>query len=87
MWTAALVSAVLRTKLAGPGTIYLEQDLKFLKPVSPDDTTTVTVRVKEGKSTLPGLALLSEMAGGSAPSLSAEPKTGLVLSLRTGGTA
>jgi phosphate acetyltransferase len=35
MWTAALVSAVLGTKLPGPGTIYLGQDLRFLKPVAP----------------------------------------------------
>lgn len=47
MWTAALVSAVLGTKLPGPGTIYLGQDLRFLKPVAPGDTITVTVRVKE----------------------------------------
>jgi phosphate acetyltransferase len=50
MWTAALVSAVLRTKLPGPGTIYLGQDLKFRKPVSPGDTITVTVRVKEKRA-------------------------------------
>jgi phosphate acetyltransferase len=47
MWTAALVSAALGTKLPGPGTIYLGQDLKFLKPVAPGDTITVTVRVRE----------------------------------------
>jgi phosphate acetyltransferase len=47
MWTAALVSAVLGTKLPGPGTIYLGQDLRFLKPVAPGDTITVTVSVKE----------------------------------------
>lgn len=47
MWTGALVSAVLGTKLPGPGTIYLGQDLKFLKPVSPGDTITATVTVKE----------------------------------------
>ncbi len=47
MWTGALVSAVLGTKLPGPGTIYLGQDLKFLKPVAPGDTVTVTVTVKE----------------------------------------
>lgn len=45
MWTAALVSAVLGTKLPGPGTIYLAQELKFLKPVTPGDTITATVTV------------------------------------------
>ena len=47
MWTAALVSAVLGTKLPGPGTIYLGQDLRFLRPVAPGDTITVAVSVKE----------------------------------------
>jgi hypothetical protein len=42
-----LVSAVLGTKLPGPGSIYLGQDLKFLKPVAPGDTVTATVTVKE----------------------------------------
>lgn len=50
MWTGALVSAVLGTKLPGPGTIYLEQDLRFRKPVSPGDTITVTVIVREKRS-------------------------------------
>lgn len=35
MWTGALVSAVIGTKLPGPGTVYLEQDLKFVQPVAP----------------------------------------------------
>jgi phosphate acetyltransferase len=47
MWVGTLVSAVLGTRLPGPGTIYLEQDLKFLKSVAPDDTVTATVTVKE----------------------------------------
>lgn len=47
MWTAALVSAVLGTRLPGPGTIYLGQDLRFRKPVAPGDTVTVTVTVRE----------------------------------------
>lgn len=47
MWTAALVSAVLGTRLPGPGTIYLGQDLRFLKPVVPGDTITATVTVTE----------------------------------------
>lgn len=47
MWTAALVSAVLGTRLPGPGTIYLGQELSFRKPVAPGDTVTVTVTVRE----------------------------------------
>ncbi len=47
MWTGALISAVLGTKLPGPGTVYLQQDLKFLKPVTPGDTITATVIVRE----------------------------------------
>ena len=47
LWGGALVSAVLDTRLPGPGTIYLGQDLSFRKPVGPGDTITVTVTAKE----------------------------------------
>ncbi|WP_421578335.1 bifunctional enoyl-CoA hydratase/phosphate acetyltransferase [Shinella sp. M31] len=47
MWTAALISAVLGTRLPGPGTIYLGQELHFLRPVAPGDTITATVTVRE----------------------------------------
>jgi phosphate acetyltransferase/phosphate butyryltransferase len=40
--TAGLISAVLGTKLPGPGTIYLAQELKFRAPVSPGDSITAT---------------------------------------------
>ncbi len=43
--TAGLISAVLGTKLPGPGTIYLGQDLKFRAPVSPGDTITATCAI------------------------------------------
>ncbi len=42
MLAAGLVSAVLGTKLPGPGTIYLSQSLKFRAPVRPGDTITAT---------------------------------------------
>ncbi|MBU6425699.1 MAG: bifunctional enoyl-CoA hydratase/phosphate acetyltransferase [Rhodospirillales bacterium] len=45
--TAGLISAVLGTKLPGPGTIYLGQELKFRAPVSPGDTITAKVTVTE----------------------------------------
>ncbi|MCZ7676268.1 MAG: MaoC/PaaZ C-terminal domain-containing protein [Roseovarius sp.] len=47
MWTAGLVSAVLGTRLPGPGTIYLGQEIRFRKPVAPGDTITATVEVVE----------------------------------------
>lgn len=45
--TAGLISAVLGTKLPGPGTIYLAQELKFRAPVAPGDTITATCTVTE----------------------------------------
>jgi phosphotransacetylase/acyl dehydratase len=47
MWGGALVSAVLGTRLPGPGTIYLGQDLSFRKPVGLGDIITVTMTAKE----------------------------------------
>ncbi|HMN92958.1 MAG TPA: MaoC/PaaZ C-terminal domain-containing protein [Hydrogenophaga sp.] len=45
MWGGALISAVLGTRLPGPGTIYLEQQLRFVRPVHPGDHLTVEVQV------------------------------------------
>ncbi|MBS0461672.1 MAG: bifunctional enoyl-CoA hydratase/phosphate acetyltransferase [Proteobacteria bacterium] len=45
MWGGALISAVLGTRLPGPGTIYLEQSLRFLRPVAVGDTVKASVRV------------------------------------------
>lgn len=45
MWSASLISAVLGTKLPGPGTIYLSQTLAFKGPVLPGETITATVKV------------------------------------------
>jgi phosphotransacetylase/acyl dehydratase len=49
MWGAGLISAALGTKLPGPGTIYLGQDLRFRFPVSIGDTITATLTVSEKK--------------------------------------
>ncbi len=43
--TFGVISAVLGTLLPGPGTIYLGQSLKFLRPVYIDDTITATVEI------------------------------------------
>lgn len=45
MWGGALITAVLGTELPGPGTIYLNQALTFLRPVGLGDTVTVRVTV------------------------------------------
>ena len=45
MWSAALISALLGTQFPGPGTIYRDQVLHFVKPVHIGDTVTVTVLV------------------------------------------
>lgn len=45
MWGGALISAVLGTKLPGPGTIYLSQSLRFRRPVHVGDTVTAQVTV------------------------------------------
>jgi len=47
MLTAGLISAVLGVQLPGPGTIYISQDLKFLKPVHFGDTIKAKVEVIE----------------------------------------
>jgi 3-hydroxybutyryl-CoA dehydratase len=47
MLSAGLISALLGTKLPGPGSIYLSQTLKFLSPVRFNDTVTAKVKVVE----------------------------------------
>lgn len=47
MWAGSLVSCLLGTRFPGPGTIYLEQTLKFRRPVYVGDTLTVTATVAE----------------------------------------
>jgi phosphate acetyltransferase len=47
MLGGALISAVLGNQLPGPGVIYLQQDLRFRRPVRVGDTLTVTLTVTE----------------------------------------
>lgn len=42
-----LVSAAIGTKLPGEGTIYLEQDARFLMPVKIGDTITAIIEIAE----------------------------------------
>src|SRR5690349_13896411 len=47
LYTASLISAVLGTRLPGPGAIYISQTLNFRAPVKIGDTVKVTVTVRE----------------------------------------
>ena len=47
MLSAGFISNVLGNQLPGPGTIYMGQELRFIKPVFIGDTVTATVTVKE----------------------------------------
>lgn len=47
LYTAGLISAVIGTRLPGPGAVYLSQTLRFLAPVKIGDTVEATVEVTE----------------------------------------
>ncbi|CAN7483528.1 MaoC family dehydratase [Phenylobacterium sp. LjRoot219] len=47
MISGAYISAVIGTKLPGPGAVYLSQSLKFRRPVRLGDEVTTRVTVKE----------------------------------------
>lgn len=47
MLMAGFISTVVGTKLPGPGSIYVEQSLKFLAPVHIQDTITAKAEVVE----------------------------------------
>ena len=50
MWAGALISSVLGNELPGPGTVYLEQTLSFVRAVQAEDAITATVTVREKRS-------------------------------------
>lgn len=49
MWTGALISAAIATRLPGPGSVYRSQNLSFKHPVKIGDTVTVTLTVSDIK--------------------------------------
>lgn len=46
-FSAGLISAAIGTMLPGPGTLYMSQDLRFLKPVYTGDTLVASVEIVE----------------------------------------
>ncbi len=50
MLLAGFISAVIGTKLPGPGTVYVRQELKFLAPARIGDTVTARVEVTQMQS-------------------------------------
>src|SRR5262245_43855707 len=47
LYTASLISAVIGTRLPGPGAIYISQTLRFLAPVRIGDTVEASLEVVE----------------------------------------
>ncbi|MEM8743878.1 MAG: MaoC family dehydratase [Pseudomonadota bacterium] len=47
LYTAGLISALLGTRLPGPGAIYISQSLNFRAPVRIGDTVDVAITVEE----------------------------------------
>jgi 3-hydroxybutyryl-CoA dehydratase len=60
MWTGALVSAAIATRLPGPGSVYRSQNLSFKHPVKVGDTVTVTLIVSEIKERIKLVAIECE---------------------------
>jgi 3-hydroxybutyryl-CoA dehydratase len=57
MLAAGVISALLATKLPGPGSIYLSQSLQFRAPVYLGDAITAFVEIKAIRSDKPVLTL------------------------------
>ena len=55
--TASLLSAVLGMELPGPGSVFLEQRVRFLAPVRPGDTITATLVVSKVREDKPIVTL------------------------------
>lgn len=47
MLSASVISAAIASRLPGPGSIYLSQDLQFRRPVKLGETVHATVTIKE----------------------------------------
>lgn len=57
MLAAGLISRLLGTRLPGPGTIYLRQELRFKQPILPDQAVVASVSVVGRRDDKPVLEL------------------------------
>lgn len=62
MIAGSLIGTVLGTKLPGPGTVYLSQDLTFRAPVRIGDTITATATIIEARADKPIYTLQTSCA-------------------------
>ncbi len=49
IWSGLLTSTLLGSELPGPGTVYVSQQLDFIKTLESGDTITLTIKVKDKK--------------------------------------
>src|SRR5512132_266962 len=59
--TASLLSAVLGMDLPGPGSVFLEQRVRFLAPVRPHDAITATLEVTRVRADKPIITLAASV--------------------------
>src|SRR5512132_507853 len=59
--TASLLSAVLGMDLPGPGSVFLEQRVRFLRPVRPGDTITAALEVAKVRTDKPIVTLAAKI--------------------------
>jgi acyl dehydratase len=63
--TASLLSAVLGMDLPGPGSVFLEQRVRFLKPVRPGDTIVASLEVTRVREDKPIVTLGATVTNGN----------------------
>ncbi len=64
MLAAGLISRLLGAQLPGPGTIYLRQELRFLRPILPGQMVVATVSVVSRRDDKPILELSTTVRSG-----------------------
>jgi 3-hydroxybutyryl-CoA dehydratase len=62
MLVGSYISALVGTEFPGPGTIYMSQSMKFLKPVYAGDTVNVVARVSAYRSDKQILTLQTDIS-------------------------